>query len=86
MDYRARSRLINQDKNKYNISKYYFIVRFNIVVQIISSIIIAGDLVLASAYAHELPRYGHGSKPYQLCSSLLHWTSFGSSCFEESNT
>ncbi|CAL9168752.1 unnamed protein product, partial [Musa hybrid cultivar] len=83
IDYRARIRLINQDKNKYNTPKYRFI---NIVVQIISSIIIVGDLVLASVYAYELPPCGHGRRPYQLCSSLLHWTSFGSSCFEESNT
>ncbi|CAL9040529.1 unnamed protein product [Musa banksii] len=59
-DYRARIRLINQDKNKYNTPKYRFVVRFtnkDIVAQIISSSI-AGDLVLASAFAHELPRYG----------------------------
>ncbi|XP_074280888.1 large ribosomal subunit protein uL18-like [Silene latifolia] len=59
-DYRARTRLINQDKNKYNTPKYRFVVRFtnkDIVAQIISASI-AGDIVLASAYAHELPRYG----------------------------
>lgn len=27
-DYRARTRLINQDKNKYNTPKYRFVVRF----------------------------------------------------------
>ncbi|WOK96500.1 hypothetical protein Cni_G05207 [Canna indica] len=59
-DYRARIRLINQDKNKYNTPKYRFVVRFSnkdIVAQVISSSI-AGDLVLASAYSHELPQYG----------------------------
>ncbi|TXG55652.1 hypothetical protein EZV62_020908 [Acer yangbiense] len=59
-DYRARIRLINQDKNKYNTPKYRFVVRFtnkDIIAQIVSATI-AGDLVLASAYAHELPRYG----------------------------
>ncbi|RZC01640.1 60S ribosomal protein L5 [Glycine soja] len=59
-DYRARIRLINQDKNKYNTPKYRFVVRFSnkdIVAQIISASI-AGDIVLAAAYAHELPRYG----------------------------
>jgi len=59
-DYRARTRLINQDKNKYNTPKYRFVVRFtnkDIVAQIISSTI-TGDIVLSSAYAHELPRYG----------------------------
>ncbi|CAL9057867.1 unnamed protein product [Musa banksii] len=59
-DYRARIRLINQDKNKYNTPKYRFVVRFSnkdICAQVISASI-AGDLVLASAYAHELPQYG----------------------------
>ncbi|KAF5739442.1 Ribosomal protein L5 B isoform 1 [Tripterygium wilfordii] len=59
-DYRARIRLINQDKNKYNTPKYRFVVRFtnkDITAQIISASI-AGDMVLAAAYSHELPRYG----------------------------
>ncbi|KAJ0051336.1 hypothetical protein Pint_03144 [Pistacia integerrima] len=59
-DYRARIRLINQDKNKYNTPKYRFVVRFtnkDITAQIISASI-AGDMILASAYAHELPHYG----------------------------
>ncbi|KAL5794433.1 hypothetical protein ACOSP7_003027 [Xanthoceras sorbifolium] len=59
-DYRARIRLINQDKNKYNTPKYRFVVRFtnkDITAQIVSASI-TGDLVLASAYAHELPCYG----------------------------
>ncbi|KAK9146158.1 hypothetical protein Sjap_006061 [Stephania japonica] len=59
-DYRARIVLINQDKNKYNTPKYRFVVRFtnkDIIAQIVSASI-AGDLVLAAAYSHELPRYG----------------------------
>ncbi|KAI4368284.1 hypothetical protein MLD38_016859 [Melastoma candidum] len=59
-DYRARIRLINQDKNKYNTPKYRFVVRFtnkDIVAQIVSASI-TGDMVLAAAYSHELPRYG----------------------------
>lgn len=59
-DYRARIRLINQDKNKYNTPKYRFVVRFtnkDIVAQIVSASI-TGDIVLAAAYSHELPRYG----------------------------
>ncbi|XP_077225416.1 large ribosomal subunit protein uL18-like [Tasmannia lanceolata] len=59
-DYRARIRLINQDKNKYNTPKYRFVVRFtnkDVIAQIISASI-TGDMVLAAAYAHELPRYG----------------------------
>ena len=52
--------MINQDKNKYNTPKYRFVVRFtnkDITAQIVSASIV-GDSVLASAYAHELPRYG----------------------------
>ncbi|KAJ6859279.1 hypothetical protein NC652_041540 [Populus alba x Populus x berolinensis] len=59
-DYRARIRLINQDKNKYNTPKYRFVVRFtnkDIIAQITSASI-SGDIVLASAYSHELPQYG----------------------------
>lgn len=59
-DYRARIRLINQDKNKYNTPKYRFVVRFSnkdITAQIVSASI-SGDIVLAAAYSHELPRYG----------------------------
>ncbi|KAF5184340.1 60S ribosomal protein L5 [Thalictrum thalictroides] len=59
-DYRARIRLINQDKNKYGTPKYRFVVRFtnkDVIAQIVSASI-AGDMILASAYAHELPRYG----------------------------
>ncbi|XP_027084802.1 large ribosomal subunit protein uL18-like [Coffea arabica] len=59
-DYRARVRLINQDKNKYNTPKYRFVVRFtkkDIIAQIVSASI-AGDLVLAAAYSHELPHFG----------------------------
>ncbi|KAH7547615.1 hypothetical protein FEM48_Zijuj01G0328700 [Ziziphus jujuba var. spinosa] len=64
-DYRARIRLINQDKNKYNTPKYRFVVRFVSFICtcfscsfLMLSLDIAGDLVLAAAYAHELPHYG----------------------------
>ncbi|GAB4841989.1 60S ribosomal protein L5 [Ancistrocladus abbreviatus] len=56
-DYRARTRLINQDKNKYNTPKYHFVVRFDIIAQIISASI-TGDIMLVAAYGHELPQYG----------------------------
>jgi len=59
-DYRARRRLVTQDKNKYNSPKYRLVVRFtnrDIIAQVIYSRI-SGDHVLASAYARELPRYG----------------------------
>jgi len=59
-DYRARKRLVAQDKTKYNAPKYRFVVRFtlkDIVTQIIAPKI-KGDEVLCAAYAHELPNYG----------------------------
>ncbi|KAJ2729424.1 60S ribosomal protein L5 [Coemansia sp. BCRC 34962] len=59
-DYYARKRLITQAKNKYNSPKYRLVVRFtntDIICQIVYAKI-QGDVVLASAYSHELPRYG----------------------------
>jgi large subunit ribosomal protein L5e len=59
-DYRARKRLVAQDKNKYNSPKYRFVVRFtnkDVVAQVMYSTI-AGDKVVVAAYSHELPRYG----------------------------
>merc|ERR1712230_339414 len=63
-DYYARKRLVTQAKNKYNSPKYRLVVRFtnkDIIAQIVYAKI-QGDVVLTSAYAHELPRYGikHG--------------------------
>jgi len=59
-DYYARKRLVVQEKNKYNTPKYRLIVRFSnkdIVCQIAYAKI-GGDVVVTSAYSHELPRYG----------------------------
>jgi large subunit ribosomal protein L5e len=59
-DYQARKSLVIQDKNKYNTPKYRMIVRFtnkDIVCQVAYARI-QGDVVICSAYAHELPRYG----------------------------
>jgi large subunit ribosomal protein L5e len=59
-DYRARKRLITQDKNKYNSPKYRLVVRFtntDVIAQIAYATI-EGDKILAAAYSHELPRYG----------------------------
>lgn len=51
-DYRARIRLINQDKNKYNTPKYRFVVRF----------------VSFISYTNFLKYYGSGSsRPVFLC-------------------
>ncbi|KAG4133724.1 hypothetical protein ERO13_D08G113116v2 [Gossypium hirsutum] len=51
---------INQDKNKYNTPKYRLVARLankDIIAQIIHASI-SGDVVLATAYGHELHRYG----------------------------
>ncbi|PVV02525.1 hypothetical protein BB560_003012 [Smittium megazygosporum] len=59
-DYYARKRLIVQAKNKYNSPKYRLVVRFtntDVICQIVYAKI-QGDFVLASAYSHELPKYG----------------------------
>lgn len=59
-DYKQRSKLICQDKNKYNSPKYRLVVRItnkDIICQIVEAKIV-GDVVHAVAYAHELPRYG----------------------------
>jgi len=59
-DYFARRRLILQDKNKYNTPKYRLIVRFtnkDIVCQIAYARI-QGDVIVESAYSHELPKFG----------------------------
>jgi large subunit ribosomal protein L5e len=59
-DYRARKRLVTQDKNKYGLPKYRLAVRFtnkDICMQVIRATI-AGDIVESAAYAHELPKYG----------------------------
>merc|ERR1712121_513592 len=58
-DYFARRRLICQDKNKYNTPKYRLIVRFtnkDIICQIAYARVY-GDVIVESAYSHELPKY-----------------------------
>ncbi|CAG9464517.1 unnamed protein product [Pedinophyceae sp. YPF-701] len=59
-DYKARHALCLQDKNKYNTPKHRLVVRFtnrDIVCQITKATI-AGDVVVAAAYSHELPHFG----------------------------
>jgi len=59
-DYRARKRLVAQEKNKYLSHRFRFVVRFTnttVITQIIYAEI-DGDKVLTSAYSSELPRYG----------------------------
>jgi large subunit ribosomal protein L5e len=69
--------LVVQAKNKYNSPKYRFVVRItkkDIICQLIYSKIV-GDVVLAAAYAHELPKYGveHGLTNWAAayCTGLL---------------
>jgi len=76
-DYRARKRLITQDKNKYNSPKYRLVVRLTntrVICQIAYAEI-DGDKIMASAYSSELPRYGLnvGLKNYSAayCTGLL---------------
>jgi len=59
-DYQARKRLVVQDKNKFNTPKYRLVVRCtnkDVICQIVHSKIV-GDVCMAAAYAHELPKYG----------------------------
>merc|ERR1712059_131522 len=59
-DFFARKRLVVQDKSKYNTPKYRMIVRFSnadVCCQIAYARL-EGDIVIAAAYSHELPRYG----------------------------
>jgi len=59
-DYYARNRLIIQDKNKYKTPKYRFVVRFtnrDVICQIASADL-THDEIIASAYSHELVKFG----------------------------
>jgi len=59
-DFFARKRLVVQDKNKYNTPKYRMIVRAtntDICCQIAYARL-DGDVIVAAAYSHELPKYG----------------------------
>lgn len=52
--------MITQDKNKYNSPKYRFVVRFtnrDVICQVVYATL-AGDVCIASAYSHELPKFG----------------------------
>jgi len=59
-DYRARRKMIRQDKNKYNTRKYRLIVRITcskIICQVAYATIL-GDIVVAQASSKELAKYG----------------------------
>jgi len=76
-DYRARKRLVCQDKNKYNSPKYRFVVRFTNTICICQLVYseMTCDKVMCSAYSSELKRYGLtvGLKNYAAayCTGLL---------------
>jgi large subunit ribosomal protein L5e len=70
-DYRARRRLVVNDKNKYQSPRYRLVVRLTnhyVICQIMYTEI-DGDKVLTSAYSSELARYGVkvGLKNYAAC-------------------
>ncbi|KAL1779536.1 60S ribosomal protein L5 [Sigmodon hispidus] len=76
-DYYARKRLEIQDKSKYNTPKYRMIVPVtnrDFICQIAYARI-EGDMIVCTAYAHELPKYGVkvGLKNYAAayCTGLL---------------
>jgi len=59
-DYQARKRMVVQDKNKFGSPKYRLVVRCtnkDVICQVMHSKIV-GDICLAAAYSHELPKYG----------------------------
>ena len=59
-DYQARKNLIVQDLNKYGTPKFRLVVRFtnkDVIAQIVYAKV-KGDVVMASAYSHELSTYG----------------------------
>jgi large subunit ribosomal protein L5e len=59
-NYKLRTRLVKQDKRKYNVPKWRLIARItnkDVIVQVASAKA-NGDHVLCAAYSHELPRYG----------------------------
>jgi len=59
-DYRARTRMILQDKNKYNTPRYRLVVRFtnkDVIVQVAYAKL-KGDVVVCAAYGHELKKFG----------------------------
>ena len=59
-DYRARKRLITQDKNKYGTAKYRLVVRFSnrFVTVSVHCAEVVGDKCICTATSKELPRYG----------------------------
>jgi large subunit ribosomal protein L5e len=76
-DYKARVKMVKQDKNKFNNRKYRLIVRFTnrFCICQVAYATIAGDIVVAQASSKELDKYGikAGLKNYAAayCTGLL---------------
>jgi len=76
-DYRARRKMVTQDKNKFNSKKYRLVVRFTnrkCICQVIYPTI-RGDMVVAQATSAELAKYGvpvgHKNYAAAYCTGLL---------------
>jgi len=76
-DYRARRKMVRQDKNKYNNRKYRLVVRFTnkkVVCQIMYATI-RGDMVVEQATSTELAKFGvpvgHKNYAAAYCTGLL---------------
>jgi len=76
-DYRARRKMIRQDKNKFNNKKYRLVVRFtnkNVICQIMYATI-RGDMIVSQANSAELTKYGipcgHKNYAAAYCTGLL---------------
>jgi len=76
-DYRARRKMVRQDKNKYNNRKYRLVVRFTnrkVVCQIMYATI-RGDMVVEQAQSTELTKFGvpvgHKNYAAAYCTGLL---------------
>merc|ERR550514_1331250 len=76
-DYRARRKMIRQDKNKFNNKKYRLVVRFTnsrVICQVVYATI-RGDMVVGAASSHELTKYGvpcgHKNYAAAYCTGLL---------------
>lgn len=76
-DFRARRKMIYQDKNKYNTKKYRLIVRFTnrrVICQVAYATI-RGDMMVAHANSTELTKYGvpcgHKNYAAAYCTGLL---------------
>jgi len=76
-DYKARRKMVRQDKNKYNCRKYRLVVRFTnrkCICQVAYATI-RGDMVVAHATSAELTKYGvpvgHKNYASAYCTGLL---------------